>query len=53
MSLKITRSSEKSLGVPLLHYQSNNCELQHMHYNIVCDVTNKTVFMMSSQWMIQ
>jgi len=25
---------------------------KHMHYNIVCDVTNRTVFMMSSQWMI-
>jgi len=23
-----------------------------MHYNIVCDVKNRTVFMMSSHWMI-
>jgi len=27
-------------------------ELRHMHYNIVCDVTKRTVFIMSSQWMI-
>jgi len=27
-------------------------ELRHMHYNIVCYVTNRTVFIMSSQWMI-
>jgi len=27
-------------------------ELRHMHYNIVCDVTNRTVFILSSQWMI-
>jgi len=24
-----------------------------MHYNIDCDATNRTVFTMSSQWMIQ
>ena len=28
------------------------CQLRHMHYSIVCDVTNRTVFIMSSQWMI-
>jgi len=27
-------------------------ELRHMQYNIVCDVTNRTVFIMSSQSMI-
>jgi len=27
-------------------------ELRHMHYNNVCDVINKTIFIMSSQWMI-
>jgi len=27
-------------------------ELRHLHYNTVCDVTNITVFIMSSQWMI-
>jgi len=27
-------------------------ELRHKHYNIVYDVTNRTIFMMSSQWMI-
>jgi len=27
-------------------------ELRHMCYNIVCDVTNTTVFIMSPQWMI-
>jgi len=27
-------------------------ELRHKHYNIVCDVTHRTVFAMSSRWMI-
>jgi len=27
-------------------------KLPHMHYNIVCDVTNGIVFILSSQWMI-
>jgi len=27
-------------------------ELGHMHYNIVCDVTNRTVLIMPSQWMV-
>jgi len=27
-------------------------ELGHMHYNIVCDVTNRTVLIISSQWMV-
>jgi len=27
-------------------------ELRHMHYNIVCDITNRTAFIMSSHCMI-
>jgi len=27
-------------------------ELRHMQYNMICDVTNRTVFIMSAQWMI-
>jgi len=27
-------------------------ELLHTHNNTVCDVTNRTVFMMPTQWMI-
>jgi len=36
------------------HYCTSltTAELRHMQCDIVCDVTNRTVFMMSSQWMI-
>jgi len=27
-------------------------KLRHMHYHIVCDATNRTVLIMSSEWMI-
>jgi len=37
---------------PLSITSLTTAELRHRHYNIVCDVTNRTVFIMSSQWMI-
>jgi len=37
----------------LLEIQDKIIHYPKMHYNIDCDVTNRTVFTMSSQWMIQ
>jgi len=52
--MKNTRSRGKTLGVaPLVRATSlTTAELRHMHYNFVCDVKNRTVFIMSSQWMV-
>ena len=42
----------RALAQQLLMQGITTAELRHMPYNIVCDVTNKTVFIMSSQWTI-
>jgi len=44
-----SRSGEKNSSC---NTSLTTAELRHMHYNFVCDVTNRTVFIMSSRWMI-
>jgi len=46
------RSDVKTSEVATLCTTSLTGEQRHMHYNIVCDVINRTVFIMPSQWMI-
>jgi len=47
--MKSTRSSGKNTP---LTTSLTTAELRHMHDDIVCDVTNRTVFIMTSQWII-
>jgi len=49
---KIVKFGGKIAHLSTLTASLTTAEPRHMHYNIVCDVTNRTVFIMSSQWMI-